>query len=185
MRDKITSMNGQHLKQWIVLFSIGALALCSASAQDDSDTEPNDIGSRIARAAPAFKLKNLDGAEVKLSDFDGKAMIVVFWATWDEWCRKQIPTLIELQQQYGTEGFTVLGISVDDKGTTVVKEFAAEHKINFPIVMTDLKVIHEFGGLTHVPTSFVIDKNHNIIQKRIGRVAKEVYEADLKAILRK
>ncbi len=140
---------------------------------------------RVAKPAPAFELKDLEGHDVKLSDFDGQALLVVFWASWDKNCKIQLPILTELQTQYGGKQFTVIGISLDSAGPDAVKSFAEEHKINFPILMFDLKVVQDFGGLNAIPTSYLIDKNHNIIEKHVGWVEKNAFETDLKAILKK
>ena len=138
---------------------------------------------KIPRPAPRFVLKDLSDKEVRLSDFDGKALLVVFWATWSPPCQKQLKSLIELQQQYADKNFTVLGISLNDKGTGPVKAFAANSKINFPVVMADYNVVQDFGGVTAVPTIFLIEKNHNIIQKYVGITEKATIENDLKAVL--
>jgi peroxiredoxin len=162
------------------------LALVLAVAPADQATAQEQV--RVAKPAPAFVLKDPAGRDVKLSDFDGQALLVCFWATWDKHSQKQLPVLIALQEEHGenqsVKEFSVIGISVDS-GPQSVKTFAEQQKINFPIVMVDRKVIEDFGGLTAVPTTFVIDKNHNIIQKYIGWVEQKDLEADLKVILNK
>lgn len=139
---------------------------------------------RVAKPAPAFVLKNLEGNDVKSSDFKDQALIVVFLASWDKHCRTQVPILIELQRQHGGTEFSVIGISVDN-GPEIVKRFVEQEKINFPMLMFDLKVIQDFGGLNAIPTSYLIDSNHNIIHKHVGWVEKDELEKDLKVILKK
>jgi cytochrome c biogenesis protein CcmG/thiol:disulfide interchange protein DsbE len=134
--------------------------------------------------APDFLLKDLAGKDVKLSDFDGKSLLVVFCVTWSKPCQQEFKSLGELQQQYGGKEFTVLGISLDDKGPDSVKSFVDTQKINFPMVMGDYKVVMDFGGLQAVPTTFVIEKNHNIIQRYVGIAEKSTLENDLKSMLR-
>jgi cytochrome c biogenesis protein CcmG/thiol:disulfide interchange protein DsbE len=138
-----------------------------------------------SKPVPQFVLKDLAGKDVKPSDFDGKALLVFFWTTGDKWCQAQLKSLIELHQQYSGNEFTVLGISLDDKGKDAVKAFAASNKINFPIVMGDYKVVQDFGGLTAIPTIFVLEKNHNIVQKHVGVVEKNTLENAVKSILGK
>lgn len=143
----------------------------------------NDAPARSLTTAPAFLLPNLDGKTVKQADFKDKAVLMVFWTTWAAPCRDQLPALVELQRQYGGPNFTVLGISLDDKGAKVVKEFVAANKLNFPILMADYQVIQDFGGLTEIPTMFLVEKNRFIVQRYTGVIEKRTLETDLKAIL--
>lgn len=135
------------------------------------------------KPAPQFVLKDLSGKAVKLSDFEGKALLVVFWLTRSGPCQEQIKSLIELQQQYADKQFTVLGFCLNDKGSAAVKAFVDERKINFPVLIADYETVQDFGGITAVPTLFVIEKNHHIIQKYVGLTPKTKLENDLKPIL--
>ncbi len=137
----------------------------------------------LPRRAPAFKLKDLAGKEVQLSDFVGKALIVVFWGTFSRPCEEQLKVLNELQQQYAEKPFAVVGINIDDKGAKPVQAFAEKNKLNFPILVADYQVIQDFGGLTSIPTLFVIETNHNIIQRYEGVTEKAKLENDLKPAL--
>lgn len=138
-----------------------------------------------AQPAPGFALKDMAGRDAKLSDFDGKAVIVVFFLSGDELCRKQISTLLELQKDFATNEFVLIGLSLDSTPAAELQEFARKQKIEFPILLADYKVVGDYGGLDAVPTTFVIDKNHNIIHKRVGVTEKAVFEDDLRAIFKK
>jgi len=135
------------------------------------------------KVAPDFVLLDLNGKEVKLSDFDGKAMVVMFWTTWSKPCQDQLKALTELHQQYGGKDFTVLGISLDDKGANEVKAFADAQKLNFPIVMGDYKIVQDFGGLQAIPTTFVIEKHHFVVQRHVGIIEKGTLETELKSAM--
>lgn len=143
-----------------------------------------DEGVRVASPAPAFRLQDLQGKEVKLSDFNGKALLVCFFASWNKPCKKQIAVLIEMQKQYGEKDLCVIGMSLDQVSPKVVKVIREELQINYPVLIADYDVVQQFGGLNAIPTTFVIDKNHNIIQKHVGIVERDVLEADVKAILK-
>jgi peroxiredoxin len=140
---------------------------------------------RVALPAPSFELKDLDGQLVHSTNFHNKALIVFFWISTDEPCRKQLPVLMELQKKFGDKEFAVVGMALDPTGPQAIKPFAEQHKLTFPILIADYKVIQDFGGLNAVPTLFVIDKRRNIIHKRVGLTDKAVLEDDLKAILKK
>jgi thiol-disulfide isomerase/thioredoxin len=64
-------------------------------------------------AAPDWQLIDTDGRTVKLSDFKGKVVILNFWAIWCAPCRAEIPAFIALQERFGFQGLTVVGVSVD------------------------------------------------------------------------
>ena len=162
----------------IVLLLLGAVVVFLQRALAEEQ-------AKIAKPAPAFVLRDIEDREVKLSQFDGKAILISFWATWDEPCRKQIQQLIELQQHYGDNEIAVVGVSLDEKGPEPVKAFAKEHKLNHPILMANAKVIQDFGGLDAIPTTFLIDRNHNIIQKYTGLTQTNTLEAEVKAVLKR
>jgi peroxiredoxin len=112
-------------------------------------------------------LKNTDGTEVKLADYKGKVLIVDFWATWCGPCKTEIPTFLALQSQYESKGFSVIGISVDEQSEKA-KTFAADNKMNYPILMADEKVKRDYGGISTIPTTFVIDKKGIIRDSHVG-----------------
>ncbi len=136
-----------------------------------------------AKSAPSFTLQDLKGNQISLSDFQGKVVVLDFWATWCPPCVKEIPHFIELYTQYKDRGFAMVGISVDRGGISLVKSFAQKYRVNYPILMADGQVQKEYGGIPSIPTTFVIDKAGNIRQKYIGYREKAVFEADIKKLL--
>ncbi|MHC4728919.1 MAG: TlpA disulfide reductase family protein, partial [Planctomycetota bacterium] len=135
------------------------------------------------KPAPAFTLQDLNGNNVSLADFRGKVVIIDFWATWCPPCIREIPDFIELYDQYKDKGFEMVGISLDQAGISVVKSFAQKVKINYPVMMTDGRVDKAYGGITSIPTTFIIDPAGNIRKKYVGYNEKAVFEADIKALL--
>jgi len=133
--------------------------------------------------APSFTLQDLNGKTVSLSDFQGKVVVLDFWATWCPPCVMEIPHFIELYEQYKDQGFAIVGISLDRGGISVVKSFAQKYRVNYPILMTDGQVDKAYGGIPSIPTTFVIDSAGNIRQKYVGYQEKAVFEADIKALL--
>jgi len=136
-----------------------------------------------AKPAPSFTLQDLKGNQVSLSDFKGKVVILDFWATWCPPCVREIPHFIELYEQYKDQGFAMVGISLDHQGVSVVKSFVQKYRVNYPILMTDGRVDRAYGGITYIPTTFVIDAAGNIRQKYVSYQDKAVFEADIKAFL--
>jgi cytochrome c biogenesis protein CcmG/thiol:disulfide interchange protein DsbE len=138
--------------------------------------------------APEVTFKDLEGKDVPLSSYRGKVVLVNFWATWCDPCYIEIPWLIEMQQKYGTKGFTVLGIAMDEEGKSAVVPFLAKERfnvngqklpMNYPIVLGNDDVATKFGGLLGYPTTFLISKDGKEIKKIQGLIS---YEEMTKAI---
>jgi thiol-disulfide isomerase/thioredoxin len=130
---------------------------------------------RDPKPAPAFTLRDLDGREVSPASLRGKVVIVNFWATWCGPCRAEIPDLVALQTKYH-DTLQVIGISEDEAGVEVVKRFAAEHKINYPVAMITPEVEKLFPGISALPTSFIIDRDSRIVQKHVGMLTARTTE---------
>jgi peroxiredoxin len=137
---------------------------------------------RVAKSAPSFTIKLAPGKTVKLANFKDKTLIVCFLATWDKFSQKQMAILNDLQKQYGETNLAVLGLALDQTRPDLVKAYAEQHHLNYPLYLADYDLIQAFGGLTAMPTTFVIDKNQNIIQTYVGVTETNVLDADLKAI---
>jgi peroxiredoxin/tetratricopeptide (TPR) repeat protein len=130
----------------------------------------------FGKPAPAFALMDLEGREVKLADFAGKVVILDFWATWCPPCVKEIPEFVELYEADKDKGLVIVGISLDQGGIEVVKKFAAEHKVNYPLIMGDKKVDEAYGGIQSIPTTFIIDRKGNIVDGVVGGRPKSYFE---------
>ena len=133
--------------------------------------------------APDFSLPTVDGKNVKLSDYRGKAVLLNFWATWCGPCKLEIPWFLELQKQYASQGFVVVGVSMDDNPQKDVPPFAKEMKIDYPILAGTEAVADQYGGVEGLPISFYIDKNGKIVKKIMGLAShSEVEDAIKQAI---
>lgn len=135
-----------------------------------------------ANRAPDFTLRNMDGELVSLSDFNGKVVILNFWATWCAPCREEIPGFIELQTKYDRD-LVILGISVDMDGPTVVPPYAEKMGINYPVLYATTEIMTDYGGITGIPTSFILDRNLVIQRSYLGYRPSSVFERDVESLL--
>ncbi len=131
-----------------------------------------------------FTLKDLDNADVKLSDFRGRVILLDFWATWCGPCKIEIPWFADLQTRYSKQGLQVLGISVDDK-LAALKPYAAQYKMNYPVLqgLGHEEVQEAFGPLEGFPTTFMISREGKICAKHTGLTGKDSFETEIKALL--
>ena len=126
-----------------------------------------DKSEFIGQPTPDFVLNDIDGKEVKLADFEGQVLIVDFWATWCGPCRQEMPTFVALQGQYEGDGFSVIGIVINDTAEKV-RSYSTEQELNFPLLMGDDEVREDYGNVTAIPTSFVIDKKGIVRYTYVG-----------------
>ncbi|MBS0631672.1 MAG: redoxin domain-containing protein [Verrucomicrobia bacterium] len=136
-----------------------------------------------ATAAPAWKLQSPDGKEISFAQFKGKVVVVDFWATWCGPCRTEIPGYIALQKKHEKDGLVIVGIAVNDTADSV-KAYMAKQGINYPIVMGDDAVVEAFGGIEAIPTTFIIDREGKIRERKMGAVNHEEYAATVEKYLK-
>ncbi|MDO8541443.1 MAG: TlpA disulfide reductase family protein [Opitutaceae bacterium] len=137
----------------------------------------------VIAPAPAWKLQDVNGATVSSEQFKGKVVVLDFWATWCTPCVKEIPGYIDLARKYEKDGVVIVGVSVDQAGPEVVKAFAAKHKVNYPLVMADEGIVAAFGGIEAIPTTFLIDRQGQIRDRKEGLAETDEYEKRIVSLL--
>ena len=155
-------------------------------------TDAEAAGSNGPAACPAsakpanlsFTVNDMNGKPVRLSSYKGKVVLLDFWATWCGPCKAEIPNFVSLQQQYGSQGLVVLGVSVDDT-VDKLKPFAKELRMNYPVLVGLGRddVQDAFGPLWGIPTTFLIGRDGRICRKNTGVQGRDKYERDIKALL--
>lgn len=142
------------------------------------------IPAYSATRMPAFSLENVKtGEEVASDTFAGKSLLITFFATWCPPCIQEIPNLIEVQNEFGPKKFSVVALSVDQGGSTLVKKLVEKKKINYPVMMADSRVTSDFGGVYGIPTSFLINRRGNVVKKYTGYIPHSVLIKDIKQVL--
>jgi thiol-disulfide isomerase/thioredoxin len=131
--------------------------------------------------APALAMKDVDGRPISTDALRGKVVIVNFWATWCPPCRAEIPDRVALQTAYG-DRLQIIGVSQDEGPIDGVKRFAADQRMNYPIVMTTADIEKAFPGVTALPTSFVLDREGRIVQRHVGMLNATLTEQETRAL---
>jgi cytochrome c biogenesis protein CcmG/thiol:disulfide interchange protein DsbE len=152
-----------------------ALLLVSGLANCQEKTLP-------VKAAP-FTLAGLDGKPVSLSDHSGKVILLDFWATWCVPCQTEVPRFVAFQNEYGKQGFQVIGISMDDTPVPV-RKFYAKYKMNYPVAMGTTKVAEAYGGVLGLPLTFLISKDGRIVKLYDASADFAQMEAEIKSLLK-
>lgn len=137
-----------------------------------------------SKSMPSFSLPDVvTGDTVDSNIFDGKTLLVTFFATWCPPCMQEIPDLISLQNEYEKKGFSVVALSVDQGGVGVVKKLVEKRSINYPVLLANGATARDFGGVVGIPTSFLINSKGLVVKKYPGYVPHMILENDIKRIM--
>lgn len=136
-------------------------------------------------AAPELALKDLSGTEQKLSDYRGKVVLLNFWATWCVPCRKEMPSLVALQNEYGPKGLQIIAASIDEPSTRPkIEPFARDSKLNFPVLIgAHVGYMEQFGLDAVLPSTVLIDRDGNIVTRITGIIKEDEIKQQLDALL--
>ncbi|MBA3492999.1 MAG: TlpA family protein disulfide reductase [Gammaproteobacteria bacterium] len=150
-------------------------------ARTDSST-PTLVG----QARPDFLLKDFRGESRRISEWNGKVLLLNFWATWCPPCQKEIPELIALQEDYKEEGLQIVGIAIDELGTT--QKFANKAGINYPTLTGEeeaIQVAVSYGNTSGaLPYTVIVDRNKRIAFTQRGQVRRDEIENLIRRLLR-
>lgn len=126
-------------------------------------TAPWEIEALPSTKAPAFSLPDLSGKTITSATFQGKVLLINFWATWCAPCREEMPALDRLQKQFSDKGLAVLGISIDNE-PGLIKDFLKGSKTEFTVLHDSGLKSHDAYKVFAYPTTFLVDSK-GIIQK--------------------
>jgi thiol-disulfide isomerase/thioredoxin len=153
-----------------------------------SATDPRQNATQAASTVtkkPAtgldFAFTDINGNKHNLSDYRGKKVMVIFWATWCPPCKAEIPDLITLRKKYTEDQLAMIAIS--DEPLSVVKPFVQANKMNYTIVATDSsKLPAPLNKVEFIPTSFYLDSNGEIKGRVEGLNTLGQIEANLEKV---
>jgi thiol-disulfide isomerase/thioredoxin len=139
-----------------------------------------EIGSRL----PAFSATDLEGRAVSSTELHGKVVIIDFWATWCEPCKREMPGYQKLLDRYRSRGFAVVGFKATMMVDTVPpRRFAKAIGVRYPLIVANDRVMNKFGGLEGLPTTMIYDRSGVLREKIIGFEYTNVIEAKVKPLL--
>jgi peroxiredoxin len=143
----------------ILAFAFGVVWLQS------SKYEPLTVGM----AAPDFSLPDMNGQTRRLSDYRGKVVLLNFWATWCKPCKEEMPSMETLWDNFKSEDFVMLAISMDRVTTKKdIPPFVESMRLTFPILTDSWGQTDKKYKLMGVPETYIIDRNGMLREKVIG-----------------
>ncbi|MGC8894713.1 MAG: peroxiredoxin family protein [candidate division WOR-3 bacterium] len=163
----------------------GSRSAETTSANPDAVSQVPDTARASAsnfKPAPDFTLVSIKGDTIKLSDYKGKVVILDFWATWCPPCREEIPHFKQLFAEKQGAGLMIIGIVVNDD-VSEVKKFVSKNAVNYPIVIGTPQVEKAYGGISAIPTTFIIGKDMTIRQKVVGYHELSFFRKEVEKLL--
>ena len=135
------------------------------------------------KPAPKLELKDVEGRALRLSDYEGKVVLLNFWATWCAPCRAEMPDLVKWQRQYKSKGLQVIGVTYPPEELAEVREFIKSIKVNYPIALGEEQTKALFDKGEILPVTIVIDKKGMIREVIQGIIFQEEFDEKVKPLL--
>ena len=175
------------LRKRLLLLSLMAVGLLGCNQHSASPIQPKgpviaagEIGSRL----PDFAVKDLQGRPLASADLRGKVVLIDFWATWCQPCKKEMPGYQKLLDRYGSRGFAVIGFKFDTmRDMEDPLQFASKIGVRYPLAVATEDVKQRFGGIEGLPTTMLYDRQGILRTKVIGFEYTEKVESALKPLL--
>jgi thiol-disulfide isomerase/thioredoxin len=175
------------LEQGLIFLGLAGLSLAGCNQHPASSSQSaqatiaaGEIGSHL----PGFTLKDLQGRDLTSTDLRGKVVLVDFWATWCQPCKKEMPGYQKLLNQYGSRGFAVIGFKFDTMmDTEDPVQFAKKIGVRYPLAVAPDDLKQKFGGIDGLPTTILYDRQGVLRQRVVGFEYAEVIEATVKSLL--
>jgi len=167
-----------------LILSVG-LAGCNQHSASPALLKENAVtAGEIGSQLPDFSVKDLKGGDVTSADLRGKVVLIDFWATWCQPCKKEMPGYQKLLDRYGSRGFAIIGFKLDNMmDAEDPLRFAKKIGVRYPLVVAADDLTQKFGGIVGIPTTMLYDRQGVLREKVIGFEYTDVIESKIKPLL--
>jgi thiol-disulfide isomerase/thioredoxin len=175
------------LRTCLLFLSFALIGLVGCNQHSASPPQRKEVAvaaGKIGSRLPEFSAKDLQGREISSTDLRGKVVLVDFWATWCQPCKKEMPGYQKLADHYGHSGFAVIGFKFDtmmDMEDPVL--FAKKMGVRYPLAVASEELKQKFGGIEGLPTTMLYDRQGVLRKKVIGFEYTNVIESELRPLL--
>src|SRR2546423_976890 len=169
---------------FLILFMVGLAGCGRNSASPPQSKQAAIAAGEIGSHLPDFSVKDLRGRALSSADLRGKVVLIDFWATWCQPCKKEMPGYQKLLDRYGSRGFAGVGFKFDimmDMEDPVL--FAKKIGVRYPLAVAAADLKQKFGGIEGLPTTMLYDRQGILRKKVIGYEYTETIESELKPLL--
>jgi peroxiredoxin len=141
------------------------------------------VGLSGSRTAPSFSLPDTNGNIYSSAQFAGKPAVINFFATWCPPCKAEIPGFVEVYNKHRSEGFELIGISLDTDTRENLPGFLMSNKVGYRILFGDLATARAYGGVSALPTTFFVGKDGEIKNVHVGYMDKDAFDKEVRKLL--
>lgn len=159
-----------------------AVLLLSAASLFAQGTKQALQPAAERKPAPDFRLPDSAGGQASAKDYQGKVVVLDFWATWCHGCNEEMPWFAEFHRKYADQGLSIIGISMDDDGWKVVKPFITKTAVPYRIVLGNDSVAKAYA-IGNMPDTFLLDREGRIAAAYVGVVDRNNLEENIQSLL--
>lgn len=152
----------------ILLILAGAVVYTLYANFTKDDVQKVEIGKK----APDFVLSDMNGERHRLSEYEGKGVLLNFWATWCKPCEREMPYMDSQYAQYKDQGVQILAVNIGETDV-VINEFIKRHQLTFPVLNDKNQDVMNAYGVNPLPITFLIDPNGIVLRAHTGEIINE------------
>ena len=171
-------------RRLLLTLALVGLVACNRQSASPTQSSKQVAAGEIGSSLPDFAVKDLQGHPLSSAELRGKVVLIDFWATWCQPCRKEMPGYQTLADEYGSRGFVVIGFKFDTMPDMEDPlQFAKGIGVHYPLAVATDDVKTKFGGIEGLPTTMLYDRQGVLRMKVIGFEYTDNIESALKPLL--